>query len=142
MPVVVVCVAVAVVVFATTLVVRRRVRGRLPGRWFWAACAIGVAAITVGSLVDVSGVLLSIPAVAAAAAVIVRGRWIVGDLGTYLIVVGAGTGLAYLITAIVDPATGSYNDQAALMLLALGAVVCLAGIVASVPALRRTRERT
>jgi SAM-dependent methyltransferase len=116
---------------AATLLVRRRATGHLPGLLFWVACLFGVIAIGVGTTVDVSGVLLAVPVIAVAGLAIVRGGWRLGDSGLFLIVLGVGTAVAYVIEAAIDPDTGSFGDQGAFGLVVVGAVVCLIAMALS-----------
>lgn len=114
-----------------TLLVRRRSTGRLPRVEFWAACLVGIIAVMVGTTIPVSGVLLAVPVVAVAGFAVVRGGWWVGDAGLFLMVLGIGTAVAYLIEAVLDPDTGSFADQGAFALVVVGALICLAAIAVS-----------
>lgn len=123
---------------ALTLGVRRRATGRLPGRWFWAACAIGTVAVTVGTVRDISGVLLAVPVILVGGFAVLRGGWLVGDTGLLLIFLGVGTAVAYLLAASLNPDTGSFGDQAAMALVVCGTVVSLTAVVGSLLRQHRT----
>ena len=131
---------VAAALLAGTLLVRRRTTGRLPRLEFWIACLVGVIAVTVGTIVDVSGVLLAVPVAVVAGVAIMRGGWWLGDVGLFLTVLGIGMAAAYVIAAVLDPDTGSFADQGAQALIVLGALVSLAAISLSLVR-GRTRGR-
>lgn len=117
-----------VALIAASLLVRRRFSGHLPRPAFWMVLAAAILAVTAGSIVDVSGVLLAIPVVALAAVVILRGGWWLGDTGLFLLLLGGGTAGAYVLAAVIDPDTGSYADQSAVLLVILGALISLTAI--------------
>ncbi len=123
--------------FAALARLRRRVTGEgLPARLVGVSIA-AVAALIVGTVVDVSGVALGVPVVAGMAFVIWRSPWRSGDVALFALVAAAGTAIGYFAAAALDPDTGSYGDQGALA-LALLAVVLVA--VALVGASRRLRQ--
>lgn len=116
---------------ALTLCVRRRATGRYPDRWFWVACALGTVAVLVGTVLEISGVLLAVPVVFVGGFSVLRGRWLVGDTGLLLIFLGVGTAVAYLLAASLNPDTGSFGDQAAIALVVCGTIVSLTAVVGS-----------
>jgi hypothetical protein len=118
----------AAAVAALALVVRRRVVGRLPRPGFWVAAAIGIVATVVGTTVRISGVLLAVVAAVPMAWAVLTDRWRIGDTGLLLTMLGFGMGAAYLLAAVLDPATGSYADQGALAIAILGSLVSLVAI--------------
>lgn len=123
--------AIIVAVTALTLLSRRRATGSSPPALFWVTVAVGFIAVTIGTAVNISGVLLSVPVLALAAVAIWRSEWRVGDSGLLLLFLGLGTGGAYLLVAAFDPDTGSYGDQGAFWLIALGLLVCVAASIGS-----------
>jgi hypothetical protein len=120
--------AVAVVVACTVgmLAMRNRATGEGIPFPLLVASALGAAAAIVGTTVRVSGVALSVPVVAIAAVVLARSRWRLGDAGILLLLLGLGTGAGYSLAAALDPDTGSYGDQGAILLVFLGVLVSLA----------------
>lgn len=86
----------------------------------------------------VSGVLLTVPVVAVAAFAVLRGGWLLGDPGLFVTVLGTGMAWAYILAAVLDPDTGSFADQGALLLFGVGAVICVVAISVS---LLRARKR-
>lgn len=120
-----------VVVTAWTVFSRRRTTGSPPPTLFWLTVAVGVIAVTIGTAVNISGVLLSIPVLALAVVAIWRSAWRVGDVGLLVLFLGLGTGGAYLLVSAFDPDTGSYGDQGALWLVALGILLCAAASTGS-----------
>ena len=120
-----------ILIVVATLLVRRRTAGGLPSLAFWAACLVGVIAAIVGTAIRVSGVLLAVPVVVLAGVAILRGGWRLGDTGVLLTVLGIGTAWAYVIAAALDPDTGSFADQALLVLVGAGTVICSVAIAAS-----------
>lgn len=123
--------ALAIGLTVATVLVRRRSTGHLPGLRFWMACLVAVVAVTVGTTVKVSGVLLAVPVVVVAGFVIVRGGWWFGDAGLFLMVLGMATAVVYVAVAALDPDTGSFADQGALALVVAGGVVCLVAMARS-----------
>jgi prepilin signal peptidase PulO-like enzyme (type II secretory pathway) len=101
-----------------------------------------VAALLVGTVLPVSGVVLAVPVIAAIAVVVWRSPWRVGDMAALVLVAGAGTALGYLLAATLDPDTGSYADQGALLLALAGVLATLTAIASGVGRLRaRSAQR-
>ena len=89
------------------------------------AWAVTVVAEIIGTVAHVSGVVLSFPVLALGLLVVARSKWRLGDLSLFVLVAGMGLGIAYLIAASINPDTGSYGDQGAIGLIALGGVLGL-----------------
>ncbi len=119
----------AVVAFAVGMFgVRRRVTGvgvRVP---LLVASAVAAVAVIAGTVLPVSGVVLAIPVVVLAVFVIAQGGWRVGDAGIFALLLGMGTGAGYILAATFDSDTGSYGDQGALLLIALGVMASCAAV--------------
>jgi hypothetical protein len=109
-----------------------RFREARPGIELPAALIITTIAITVGTTVRISGVLLSIPAIASVIVLIWRSKRKIADLALFVMGTAVATALGYVIAALMDPDTGSYNDQAAIALGVVGALVGIVAIVRSV----------
>jgi LPXTG-motif cell wall-anchored protein len=125
--------------FVLVLLARRRhISGSWVDKTLIASWGITIAAEIIGTLAHVSGVLLSVPVFAIGVLVVVRSSWKLGDLSVVVLVAGMGLGLAYLIDAATDSDTGSYNDQGALWLTALGVVL---GLIALASSFVRRRHR-
>jgi hypothetical protein len=125
--------SVSVALLLGAVIVRRRDTGRLPAPAFWLACIVAFGAVALGTIVPrIPGVPLAVPVVVFAGVVIVRGGWRLGDAGLFLVVLGIGMGVSYVGAAVLDPDTGSYADQGALVLAFLGGVLCMAAITWSV----------
>jgi hypothetical protein len=121
---------------------RRRLVGGVPGKSFGAVAAMTVAALLVGTVLPVSGVVLAVPVITAIAVVVWRSPWRVGDMAALVLVAGAGTALGYLLAATLDPDTGSYADQGALLLALAGVLATLTAIASGVGRLRaRSAQR-
>ncbi|OFW62364.1 MAG: hypothetical protein A2135_05295 [Actinobacteria bacterium RBG_16_67_15] len=118
---------------------RRRLVGGVPGRSFGAVAAMTVAALLVGTVLPVSGVVLAVPVIAGIAVVLWRSPWRVGDMAALVLVAGAGTALGYQLAATLDPDTGSYTDQGALWLALAGVPTTLTALASGV---WRLRERS
>ncbi|MGH8974304.1 MAG: hypothetical protein ACRD0C_14025 [Acidimicrobiia bacterium] len=134
----------AVVAFTMGMfAVRRRATGEGVPVPLLVASAVGAVAAIVGTTVRVSGVALAVPVVAIAAVVIARSRWRLGDTGILGLLIGLGTGAGYGLAAVLDPDTGSYGDQGAILLVLLGVLVSCAAVArywfrAGGPARRRS----
>ncbi|MFN2489497.1 MAG: hypothetical protein ABR529_07135 [Actinomycetota bacterium] len=87
------------------------------------ASAVGIAASIVGTAFRVSGVALGLPVAVAAIVALARSRWRLGDAGIFTTLLGLGSGAGYVLDARLHPNTGSYGDQGAVALVALG--ICL-----------------
>lgn len=119
---------VVVMVIAGALFARKRSSGSLPSLRFWVACLIGVVAVTLGTLSHVSGVLLTAPVVFAGIFAVMHGGWKIGDSGLFLILLGIGMAVAYVVAAAFDPNTGSATDQGAVYLVIMGVILCVAAV--------------
>lgn len=100
------------------------------------ASAIGIVAVIVGTSVRISGVALGVPVAAIAIYVIARSSWKLGDTGMFITLLGLGTGGGYVLDAALHENTGSYGDQGAVALVAVGIVLCSV----AVSLLRQTRR--
>ena len=69
--------------------------------------------------------------------VIVRSRWRLGDAGILTPFAALGTGAGYALAAALQPHAGSYGDQGAIVLAALG--FALSSVVVAL--LRTHQER-
>jgi hypothetical protein len=65
--------------------------------------------------------------VAAVVVAIARSDWKVGDAGILALLLGLGTEAGYLLDAALDPDTGSYGDEGAIVLVALGIALLRTG---------------
>jgi hypothetical protein len=123
-------IAAGVLLFTAGLLgVRHRVAGHGPGLLFMVVAAVAITAHVIGSTIRISGVLLSVPVLAGMALVLWRSDWRLGDLALMTTISGLGAGAAYLIVALVDPDTGSFGDQGAVVLIGLGLVMSLLTLV-------------
>jgi hypothetical protein len=118
-------------VMVATLLARRRATRTFPSALFWVACVLGVIAVLVGTTVEVSGLLLAVPVVVIASVAVARGGWALGDCGLLLTILGIGSAFAYRVATELDPETGSYADQSAPALVALGTVVSVTAVARS-----------
>jgi hypothetical protein len=83
-------------------------------------CVATVVATIIGTTTDISGIALAVPIAPIAIYVIAGSKWRLGDAGILVLVTGMGTGLAYVLDSALHADTGSYGDQGALALIALG----------------------
>lgn len=115
-----------------------RLRQRVVGEWADArgavAGAITLAALIVGTGAAVSGVVLTVPVIAAMGWALRRSLWRPGDTALLVLITALGAAVGYQVAAILDPDTGSYGDQGAI-LLAMVAVPVV--VVATISARRR-----
>jgi hypothetical protein len=110
------------------VLLRRRAVGAAPGGGFRAVAAMTVAVLVVGTVLPWSGVVLAVPVIAGITIVVWRSRWRAGDLATLLLIAGAGAALGYQLAATLDPDTGSYGDQSALMLGVAGGATTVVAV--------------
>jgi hypothetical protein len=119
----------AVVAFAVGMVgVRQRVTGAGVRVLLLVASAVAAVAAIAGTVLPVSGVVLAIPVGVLAAFAIARSGWRLGDAAIFALLLGIGTGAGYILAATLDPDTGSYGDQGALLLIALGVAASCAAV--------------
>jgi hypothetical protein len=130
--------AVGAAVGVVLLWLRRRVVGKAPHILLVIVCLATVAALIVGTAVQVSGVVLTIPVLAGMIWVVWRSPWRAGDVALLILVSAIGGALGYVVAAALDPDTGSYGDQSAMGLATL-AVPLL--VVAAFSARRRIRAQ-
>ena len=123
---------------AGLLVLRRRVVGESAQTLLGVVAVATVAALIIGTTVQVSGVALAVPVVAGVALVLLHSEWRSGDLAMLTLVAAAGSALGYQLAATIDPDTGSYGDQGALLLAVLAVPV---GLFAALSARRRIRTQ-
>lgn len=116
---------------------RRRLVGESAAAVMLIVCLATVAALVVGTVLDVSGVALAIPVMLGMGWVLRVSRWRPGDVAILAMVAAAASALGYQLAATIDPDTGSYGDQGA-MLLALLALPL--GIAAAISARWRTQR--
>ena len=108
---------------------RRRIIGAAAGGRLLGITGAIVVLIIVGTVVDVSGVALAFPVLAAVGFELWRSPWRGGDGALFLLGVLAGTALGYQAATTVETDTGSYGDQGALALAVLSAaMLAVAGI--------------
>jgi hypothetical protein len=84
------------------------------------ASVVAIVATIIGTTARISGVALGLPVAAVAVAVVAKSKWRLGDTGIFAILLGLGTGGAYVLDAALHPSTGSYGDQGAVLLVVLG----------------------
>jgi len=118
---------------------RRRVVGPGSGRAVLVVSGVTVAALIVGTAAAVSGVALAVPVLAAMVVLVWRSPWRSGDLALLALAAGAGAALGYQVAATLDPDTGSYGDQGAVMLAALAALMSLGALGGGLGRLRQQR---
>ncbi|MGI8706740.1 MAG: hypothetical protein ACR2LG_00825 [Actinomycetota bacterium] len=114
--------AAAVIAFVVGLFGVRTCMTSAPRTQLLLAAGAGIAAVIVGTIFGIPGVPLTAPVLLAAAIAIVRSRWRLGDAAIVMLLVGLGMGVAYLIEASIHPDTGSYGDQGAILMVAVGAL--------------------
>lgn len=115
--------AAAVVAFVVGLFGVRTRMTSAPRTHLLAAAGAGIVAVIVGTIFGVPGVPLTVPVLLAAGIAIFRSQWRLGDAAIVMLCVGLGMGVAYLIEATIDPDTGSYGDQGAILIVSVGALV-------------------
>jgi hypothetical protein len=114
--------AAAVVAFVVGLFGVRTRMTSAPRTQLLVAAGAGIAAVIVGTIFGIPGVTLTVPVLLAAAIAIFRSRWRWGDAAIFMLLVGLGMGVAYLIEASIHPDTGSYGDQGAILIVTVGAL--------------------
>ncbi len=97
-----------------------------------AVAVVAVMAVVIGTLLELSGVVIGILVGAAIAVVLRFSRWRAGDLSLFGLALGFGSGVAYVLDNIFYDDNGSSTDQAV-------PVLVIPSIVLAVLALARTR---
>lgn len=125
--------------FAFALLGRRR---RRTGAWvdgtLIVTWVVTILAEVIGTIARVSGVVLTIPVAVLGVAVVARSKWKLGDISLLVLVSGIGLGVATLIDGALHPDTGSYADQGAIWLIALGVALGLIALGSSFLTKRRS----
>lgn len=134
----VVVAAVETAAVTALLWLRRRVLRKAPDVLLVIVCLAAVAALIVGTAVNVSGVALTIPVLAGMIWVVWRSPWRPGDVALLILVTAIGGALGYEAAVSLDADTGSYGDQSAMALAILAAPVA---VLAAFSARRRIRAQ-
>ncbi len=99
-----------------------------------AVAVVAVMAVVIGTLLELSGVVIGILVGAAIAVVLRFSRWRAGDLSLFGLALGFGSGVAYVLDNIFYDDNGSSTDQAV-------PVLVIPSIVLAVLALALARTR-